>query len=167
MAVNDGWRLLPTCDHLYCCDHRWIEYHLADVARDYDGHWWTQDKGWPKSIDPEQWGLKVLASVAKPGLSTTPGLIHQGMNSGFQAINLATNVLGATHVYLLGYDLGPSGGRSHFFGDHPKKIHISSPYAAFIKQFQTIDPARYGVEIINVSRTTNLHHFPKMRLEDI
>lgn len=140
---------------------------MSDVARDYEGLWWTQDKGWPKDVDPKAWGLRVLESQPKPGLSEVNGIIHQGMNSGYQALNLATTLLQASHVYLLGFDMGRTGGRSHFFGDHPPKIHIGSPYEAFIKAFQTIDPARYGVEIINVTRETNLHHFPKMALEDI
>ena len=50
------------------------------------------------------WGINQLKSVAQPGLSRTQGVIHQGKNSGYQALNLAY-LLGAKRILLLGYDM--------------------------------------------------------------
>lgn len=108
------------------------------------------------------------------GLNTEQGTINSGGegSSGFQAINLAYHI-GATKIILLGYDMQSTGGKNHWFGDHPKKTpegkntaFMNGTFGRYVKTFRTIDPARYGIEIINCSRATALDAFPRMRLED-
>lgn len=82
-----------------------------------------------------------------------------GGNSGFQAVNLAYQ-LGAKTILLLGFDMCGT----HYFGDHPQGLVQNSPYASFIKSFETITDE---VEIINCSRMTALTCFPKMRIGDL
>ena len=167
--MNDSWRLLPNCAHLYACDFRWWGHYCADIIRDYDGTCWTQDVAWEekgKKVDPAQWGIKELISLDKPGLSTEQGVIHRGGNSGYQALNLAY-LLGATRILLLGFDMSMEGKKRHWFGDHPEGIGLSSNYNNFITYFKTINPAEYGIEIWNVSRRTALGHFPRYNLDDL
>lgn len=58
-----------------------------------------------------------LRSRNEPGLSDDPRVIHEGGNSGYQAIGLA-HAWGATRIVLLGYDMGYAGTHSHFHGAH-------------------------------------------------
>jgi hypothetical protein len=118
--------------------------------------------------DPAQWGIIQLKSESKPGLSTTPGLIFTGGNSGYAAIGLAFGELGAERIILLGFDLMMDGTRRHWFGDHPEgSMRAASNYTNFIKAFGTIDPAEYGIEIWNVTRRTQLVCFERYNLDDL
>ena len=160
---------MPGCDHLYGCDYRWWKYHIGSISDLYEGRCWTQDIQWEdtgKKVDPAQWGITQLTSLERPGLSIAEGIIHQGKNSGYQAVNLAL-LLGAERIIMLGFDMGMAAGKRHFFGEHPQPMNMASNYADFIKKFETIKPAEYGVEIWNVSRNTALKCFPIYDLDDL
>lgn len=113
-------------------------------------------------------GIRVIRSAAQPGISTDPERIHTGSNSGFQALNLAI-LGGASRILLLGYDMQESGGKSHWFGDHPGTLKRTSPYAVFRKAFEDAADqiARLGVEVINCSRETSLTCFPRVALLEV
>ena len=172
IAVNDSYRLfLPgSCDHLYSCDYRWAKHHCSTVMQDFEGTWWTQDIQWTE--DPAQWGIIQLASIDQPGLSRTDGVIHRGHNSGYQAINLAYELLrkhdpeNVGRIILLGYDMQMAGNQRHWFGNHPKPFDAASNYNNFITAFGTITPELYNLEIINCTRTTALKHFTCMDLDE-
>jgi hypothetical protein len=101
------------------------------------------------------------------GLSTEPGLIHYNSNSGAQAMNLALH-WGARRFVLVGYDMGPRGKRSHFFGDHPKGLRNESPWSQFVRNFGTIasDCKRLGLDVINTSPISHLRCFPVASLKE-
>ena len=154
--------------HLYACDYRWWKFHIGCIADQYNGTCWTQDIAWEedgKPVDPAQWGIKQLISLDEQGLSRKQGTIYRGGNSGYQATNLAY-LMGATRIILIGVDLMMNGQR-HWFGDHPKGVGLASNYHNFITYFRTIDPAEYGIEILNCSRETALDAFPRHHLEDV
>lgn len=111
--------------------------------------------------------INVIRSAPQAGVSVDPSLIHTGSNSGFQALNLAI-LAGASRVLLLGYDMQATGGKSHWFGDHPGSLNRTSPYAVFRKAFEDAADqiARLGVEVINCSRETSLMCFPRVALSD-
>ena len=173
IAVNDCYRLVEA-DHLWGTDARWWQHHISDVSRDFEGTCWTQDIDWDRiKADPVAWGIRTLrGDNRKPGLSTDPNIIHCGSNSGYAAINLALNLHHHTgrracqRILLLGFDMGTAGNKRHWFGAHPAGMEFASNYRNFIKRFETIDCADYGIEIINVTRRTALNHFPRMTLED-
>lgn len=80
-------------------------------------------------------------------------------------MNLALH-WGARRFVLVGYDMGPSGRRSHFFGDHPKGLRNESPYALFTRNYGVIaeDCTRLGVEVVNTSPISRLRCFPRATL---
>lgn len=164
IAVNDAWRLCKEADHLYATDMRWFDWALPDLVRDFNGQLWTQRVQWSK--EPESLGIGCFESECKPGLCTEPNKIYTGSNSGYAAINVAWH-FGARTVYLLGYDMGLRGGQRHFFTDRPEHLNVSSNYDDFINKFRTIDPAKYGLEIINLSRQTRLVHFPLGNIDEL
>jgi hypothetical protein len=166
-VVNDSYRLAPA-HHLYACDYRWWEHHIADILRDFEGNLWTQDVQWEqqgKPVDPAQWGITKLTSIDAPGLSKKQGVIHRGDNSGYQALNLAL-LLGAERIILLGFDMMLTGKQRHWFGDHPEHMNVASNYPSLVQHFATIKPADYGLEIWNCSRRTALSCFPKHDLDE-
>lgn len=95
-------------------------------------------------------------------------------------MNLAYK-LGATKIVLLGYDMTNTGGKAHWFGNHPThypeghRLHgktrnnatrmgVNQDPARFIYDFDTLRDA--PVEIVNASRHTKLDMFPRVALED-
>ena len=119
-------------------------------------------------VDPpdlRQWGIKVIKSIDAPGLSCKQGVLHRGGNSGFQAVNLAY-LMGAERIILLGFDMMPTDGKKHWFGDHPDKMNVASSYPTFITAFNKVKPEQYGIEIWNCSRRTALKCFPCYDLDE-
>lgn len=107
--------------------------------------------------------------MANPGLSLDPLRIHQGSNSGYQALNLAV-LFGAIRILLIGFDMKLSEtGRRHWFGNHPGKMNKASHYDQFIRAFYTTtaDLKRAGVEVLNCTPGSALDAFPIAKLEDV
>jgi len=106
----------------------------------------------------------VLQNTGTTGLELDPTGLRTGINSGYQAINLAVH-LGASRIILLGYDMGPDGTRDHWFGEHPDGQ--PSPYPQMREYFETlVEPLQaIGVTVINCSRRTALTAFPCVPLE--
>lgn len=158
IAINDAYRLAPWADVLYAADAKWWAWHKG--VPDF--------RGLKFSLQPDaaQWpGVTVLTNTGEQGLELNPGGLRTGRNSGYQAINLAVH-LGATRLVLLGYDMQLTGGKAHWFGEHPDRQH--SPYATFLERFtHIVEPlAAVGVEVVNSSRETALTLFPRVPLED-
>lgn len=90
-----------------------------------------------------------------------------GMNSGYQAINLAA-LAGAGRIVLVGYRMRPlEDGRIHWFGDHPIKTHpsiFSCMLQAFNRLARKLPP---GLEIVNATCGSALDCFPKRDLESL
>jgi len=143
---------------LYACDAKWWDWH---EGTDFQGRKITQDI---KAV--EKYGIEHIESKPGKGLSTDPKIIHQGSNSGYQAINLAYH-LGAKHIILLGYDMGKAGNKSHWFGDHPDKQ--PSSYDQFIRNFDSISSqlTSIGLAVTNCTRKTQLKCFPLQKLTDV
>lgn len=160
---------MQNADHLYAADYKWWLHHIADIANDFEGRCWSCETpgntNWGKN-NPEPWGVTVMdCAIARKGLSTDPSTVHSGGNSGYQAINLAMH-LGATRIILLGYDMTWTGGKAHWFGNHPEGLNNVKP-DRYIAAYRTIKPEDYGIEILNCSRETALDAFPHHDLDDI
>lgn len=152
---------------MYACDERWWKHHIDRVKKEFPGALHTQHsegKDVPHVQFAKANGIKVWLGKNGTGLDTTPGRIHWGYNSGFQAINVCYH-LGASLILLLGYDMGVTNGKSHYFGDHPKGLQVASPYQQMIERFRTVKPSDYGIEIINCTPGGNLDAFPRLDLD--
>lgn len=137
---------------LYACDYKWWDHYRPA----FGGLKVTQDQ---RAAD--EFGLLRVPSVDEPGLSLSPLRIHQGGNSGYQALNLAV-LLGAERVILLGYDM--HGG--HWHGRHGGGLNNPEPgnFARWIAAFRTV---RAPVPIINCTPGSALDAFPVANLEDV
>jgi hypothetical protein len=123
---------------------------------------WTQDVGAAR-----EYCLHHITAQSREGLCKEPGMIFHGNNSGYQAVGLAYT-WGASRVILLGYDMQYTGGRRHWFGDHPRGLNNATGLACWQRSFPKLaaDAEKVGLEIVNASRETALTCFPRMRLED-
>lgn len=163
IAINNSWQLIPDAMALYACDRAWWEHHK--FVPEFNGKKYTQEKGWGNKW-PE--GIEVLKSENKLGLCKEKGKINNGYNSGHQAINLAYH-LGYARLVLVGFDCQMTGGKRHWFGDHPGRLNRKSPYNLFIKAFNqlALDLKNEKIEVINCSAQSALTCFERGNLEEV
>ena len=153
VVVNDNWRRLPDADVLYAADGRWWARYAADVAAGFRGERWTRDQD-----AATKYGLCWIKSRGLPGLSRDPSVIHEGSNSGYQAIGLAYH-FGARRILLAGYDMQHRpGDPPHWFGRHPAGFTNSDGVAQWAPRFNRLadDLAAEGIELINCTTETAL-----------
>jgi hypothetical protein len=154
LVVNDNWRLLPDADVLYAADGRWWRLHWPAVNAGFRGEMWTCKRDTAK-----QYGICYIDSTPrKPGVSRTPGLIHEGGNSGYQAIGLAYH-FGATRIVLIGFDMQHRpGDPPHWFGKHPQGLSNAGGVKDWAPKFNALadDLRAEGVELLNCSLRTAL-----------
>lgn len=165
IAVQDAYRLMPWADVLYGCDARWWDAHNG--CMDFQGERWSShDDGKSTSNDKTQvvddYGVSVVWGEQAEGFSTDPKKIHYGGNSGFQALNLAI-LFGSPYIVLVGFDMRHVGGKSHFFGDHPRELYQRPEYESFVKAF---GDAPEGVQIVNATPDSAVKCYPMMSLEE-
>jgi hypothetical protein len=161
LVINDNYRLAPWADALYAADPIWWEWHAdRPELKAFKGRKITQDEE-----AANRYGLEYIRSVDADGLSRDPAYVHKGSNSGIQAINLAAHW--TRRIVLLGFDMQATGGKAHWFGDHPNGFR--SNYHKWLWRYQLVadDAERMGLEIINCSRATALRCFERKALEDV
>lgn len=164
IAVNDAYTLAPWADCLYATDAKWWNWHHG-VPTFTNQKWSLEHSQWnrTRALYPS---VQRLRNTGAYGIEHEPTGLRNGRNSGYASINLAVHY-GAARILLLGYDMQPSKGRTHFFGDHPQKS--PSPYPQFRAAFEhLVKPlAKLQIEIINCTRRTVLTCFPTGHLEDV
>jgi len=168
IAVNDAIRLAPWAPVLYSSDRAWWRVHRG--VPELHGVPYT---GVRVSVGPRRGtatpipgasgaDITVLRHTGVDGLERDPSGLRTGGNSGYAAINLAVH-LGARRVILLGYQGGPHGGRSHFFGRHPSGLDNPSEanFAAWRRAYDTLAPAlaAAGVTIVNCTPASQITAF--------
>lgn len=168
IAINNSYVLAPWAEILYACDARWWRHH--NYVSCFKGDRWTQENnGSTWRGEAEGNGINVISSKNGVGLSVEPSLIHLGMNSGFQAINMAY-LCGARRIILLGFDCGVwDRNKTHFFGKHPDSLERPSPYHLFRKTLSkiAIDLDDNGVDVVNCSRMSTLTCFKTGKITEI
>lgn len=151
---------MPWASALYACDYNWWERN-EDCWRDFDGLKFT----WSKQA-ADSYGLIYTPGQKGDGLGKQ--VIHAGGSSGYMAIGLAY-FLGASEIYLLGFDMQYTGGQSHWHGDH-KKTSNPPPnmMREWVKRFVPLwrDLKDEGIPLINCTRDTALT-IPRKTLEEV
>lgn len=163
IAINGSIQIAPWADVWYGCDpefwDQWASYE-------------TEAQRWTQNADAaRKHCLNHIQSQNYPGFSNNPEIIHQGGNSGFQALNLAL-LWGATPIILLGYDMKVDNPKHpHFFGLHDglrnptnsNTSHWAHRYEE-AKKSLNLFPTQ---EVFNCSRETALATFPRKALQDV
>lgn len=142
--------------------------HIDAVKRDFNGQLYTQYSNESERRWATNNGITALPGCHSDGLGRNK--IHYGSNSGVQAINVCWLLTKGqvTHINLLGYDMGKTGGKNHWFGDHPRGM-TNGNYATFVGRFDKLakDLAAEGVKVTNYTRQTNLTQFVRANLDDL
>ena len=152
IAVNDICYLAPWADHVYACDRSWWNHHInairspEKIGMSITGRLWTKSKE-----AAEQYALNHV--------------LLPGNNSGFQAIHLA-NRLGAGRIILIGYDMQHTGGKAHWFGNHPAGFRNADGVEKWRNAFNRLN-TEIPVPIINCTIDTALTCFPRRNLDDV
>lgn len=170
-VVNDAYRMASWADLLYGCDSAWWQVHGG--VKHFQGQRWTQSR-----YAAQKYKINYVRSVAEEGASLNPEHVYQGgfphhsrfgetfigSNGGFQCVNLAV-LMGAARIILLGYDMQKTGGKNHWFGDHPGALHRGMDVESWVEGFRRAAPTlQASCEILNASRETALHCFPRVTL---
>lgn len=176
IAINDAYRLAPWADILYACDNKWWRWNPEALS--FKGRKITheQKKRWDKILrnknveDLPNPSLEIMISDGKSVFEEEPlghsqTRIKHGSNSGFQALCIAL-LMGASRVILLGYDMKPKDGVSHWFGEHPEGKQCDTRYTDWLGEFPALKKFAdmRGQEIINCSPYTDLKCF---QMEDL
>lgn len=144
----------------------WWRHHFPEVSRTFRGELWSVSEG-----AREEFGTHwVYGHPRAGGLSTSPGSINCGKNSGYQSLGLM-HLFGVARVTLVGFDMMDTGGRSHWHGDHPLgKLGNGGRdrFPSWRREMTAIaaDLKKAGVVVVNASRQTALKCFPRLSLEE-
>jgi len=168
IAVNDAYRLAPFADICYFADSEWWGWHKdRPDFQAFAGQKCSISDSGGNIKDPAVHILRNANGRGHSfGLSLDPKQIVTGSNSGYQALNIAV-LAGAKTILLLGFDAREPTGKTHWFGDHPKREPIAA-YAEYRKAFSAGERAilAAGVKVVNCSPDSAIDSFPKMDLED-
>lgn len=162
IVINTTYQSAPWADILYAADLAWWKEYGDDARQVFTGEMWSQHAG-----ACQMFKLRHIQCERRPGLSALDGVIHNGGNSGYQAIGLAAD-FGATRITLLGYDMKNTNGKKHHHSDHPKSLRQSSPFATWIPQFKQLahDAKARGIRIVNATPDSALKCFDYVDLEE-
>lgn len=160
LAVANAVQLFPRARWLYASDRGWWDHYHDDVRAIYGGPCYTIS-----GHAAHRYGLMLLRSTSRPEYCKRVGQISNGANSGHCAMNLAAH-LGARRIVLIGYDFAHSGGRAHFFGDHPEGMRNASNPALWLANMAKLAPglAQAGIEVVNCSGHSAIDCFPRADL---
>lgn len=156
---------MPWAEALYACDVWWWDHYKG--CPDYMGEKWsTHEKRTNEKLEiGRKYGVRLVQGSNARGFSLDSSIIHYGLNSGFQTINLAIH-MGGNPIVLVGFDMKTCEKR-HFFGPHPGR-QKGVKYEHYISRFdEAAEMLPEGIEIINCTEKSALKCFPGRSLEDV
>ena len=165
IAINNSWGLAPWSDVLYANDFAWWERGCG--VPEFAGLKVSQDD---RLADRPDWGIRLVTVRTNQDrlLTSTPGEIGWGGNSGFSALNLAVQ-FGCKRIILVGMDMRIDQGL-HWHGKHSPGLN--NPTEETTRRWRRVIDGQapalqaLGVEVVNVSPHSALHAYPKMTLEE-
>jgi hypothetical protein len=131
IAINKAFAYLPFADYLYWTDTRFYLWYKSEIDK-------LACKKVTASTNPKDLTEDVilLRNSGSRIIDMANDRLTAGNNSGFGALNLALK-LGASKIYLLGYDMKYTNNKAHFHDGYPSasnnREHI---YAGMIRYFE-------------------------------
>jgi len=169
VGTNRAAELVP-CDATFTLDQTFIKNRADELAR------WALDQevfaamdvGW---FDPDGNesipGVTYLRRIHGTGVGTDPGIIVNGLNSGYGALCLAI-LKRARDIFLLGYDLREN---AHWHDGYPWQKRgggMSIYYDRWAARFADIRrDLPGGVTVWNCNPSSAVTAFPFLSYEDI
>jgi hypothetical protein len=165
LAIKENIELYPDAEVVYGCDAAW--WMFRDGLSRFKGVKLCYDDR-PRQHYKDIHEIRIDREKDKI-LLDEPGLIGNGRNSGFQAINIAVQ-FGAKKILLVGFDMNDRNpdhwyGRNTWHGaNNPEgyrmpiwRGHIEDAYA---------DLKKIGVELFNASEQSAIRFIPKIKIEE-
>jgi hypothetical protein len=165
IAIKKNIELAPFADVVYGCDAPWWQSvqwlpTFKGLKLAYDGVVCNSETGIRKVEIPDPACNRLLFDKV--------GTVGAGGNSGFQAINLALQ-FGVSRILLVGFDAHLRDGE-HWYGRN-NWMRANNPDAYNVQKWVKVITAsapiiaQRGVEVWNASETSDIHCFPKMKIE--
>lgn len=167
-VVNESHRLCPWAEILYSCDGSWWRLKQIEIEKFKGLKVGFETSGISnvknitiKKISADNWNNDLLL--------TEPGLVGSGGNSGFQLMNLITQ-MGVSGIAMIGIDCNLSGG-VHWHGRHPDQLR--NPDEAVIKSWKknldavALEFKKIKVDVVNCSPVSMLENYPKMTVNQM
>jgi hypothetical protein len=147
IVVNTTFKAAPWADYLFFHDLSWYDYYRKELV-DFKGKKFT------------------IITTNDPGIEKLK--VQAFGNSGAGAISVGIK-LGFKKIILLGMDADHDGDKTHWHGDHPRKLGNARSYKKWHDQMKNVaELARANkVEVLNASRRTKLNCFPRVNLESV
>jgi hypothetical protein len=147
IVTNTTFKAAPWADYLFFHDRSWYDVYKNELI-DFKGKKFT------------------VATISDPGIEHV-GIKSFG-NSGAGAIIMGIK-LGFKRIVLLGMDADYDRDKTHWHGDHPRKLGNARSYKKWPEQMRKASEftATMGAEVLNASRRTKLDCFPRVVLEDV
>lgn len=165
LTINESWRLAPWADALYACDGAW--WKARGGVPEFAGLKLSHDpKAAKVGADIHQFDIKAQRDEI---LTDRAGLIGDGGNSGFQALNVAVQ-FGAKRIALVGYDMRLDRG-IHWHGRHARGLNNPSPNH-FGRWRRALDRAAdrladLGIEVLNLSPVSTLTAYRFATIDEV
>ena len=173
LVVNDAYKVMPWADAMFACDNSWWAENKD--CKGFAGEKWASHEidtdpsmftGNDKRAFADEYGINLVHGKGGVEFSFDQSFIHYGLNSGFQAVNLAL-LFGCRRIVLVGFDMRFVNGKSHYFGDHAKRQSPEGAYTRFAEQFaRAAQKLPADVSIVNATPGSALTCFPILSLED-
>jgi hypothetical protein len=161
IAVNKAFMFVPECDVIYWTDTRFYNWYKKEI----DAISCLKYTPSPHPINLAD-DVILLRNAGGRILDLTTDKITAGNNSGFGALSLALK-MGAAKIYLLGYDMGFSGNKTHFHDGYPITSVRESIYKSMLKYFEdNVDIIKSIAKVYNTNRTSNLRYFNFCTIEE-
>jgi hypothetical protein len=147
IVTNTTFKVAPWADYLFFHDQSWYDVYKTELI-DFKGKKFT------------------VTTINDPGIEKLK--VQAFGNSGAGAISVGIK-LGFKKIILLGMDADYDGDKTHWHGDHPKKLGNARSYKKWPDQMKKVaELARANkVEVLNASRRTKLDCFPRVNLNDL
>lgn len=155
IAVNAAYRVLPFADILFFSDKRFHEWNCeSSEFIDFQGEVVSTHCGVLRGR-PD---IRQIRNVAGPVSNAPDGLA--GRSSGSRALNLAY-LLGASPIYLLGFDMRPNGNWHDFHELKNLQFCYESKFVPDLEAMGAAILAR-GVAVVNGCLDSAVDVFPKV-----
>ncbi len=164
-------------DVFHACNYQFYDYYYPNDYRFRIGSYkkWTTRP----ELQGKYNGVEYIKEIWEPGFSTNPDVVHAHHGSSLQLMNLALHY-GIKRMGLVGFDMRYSGkisnkeysNKRHFFGEYPKvmqhwpKTDSNGDLGGLIKEFETVTPSDYDIEIINLTEDSALKCFTYQSLSE-
>lgn len=174
IGINNAYQIGDWIDAMFFGDSTWYLVHRLRLAK-FPGLKLTCCPRFDKRKKGDTDGIKYVPKDPgkRHGIHTDRHHVAWNSNSGAASISIA-NHFGVKQILLLGFDMNidKKTSYSHWHGSHSRDIQNRRKKPAFgrhLKGFPEIaeDARRIGIEILNVSPTSSIDVFPKVKLSDV